>query len=121
VQDALFLPEQEQWAHENVVAEVLVEKEPKLLSPTESKPPVVKIVTRRKVTTRSKPSGPAVPRALGGMVSAAPVFIPAAQIRQEHSQKSQELDAKFDSSESSTAVPLTAELLTQRWVQGLNF
>ena len=117
VQDELFLPEQEQRTHENVVAEVLAEKEPKLLSPTESRPAVVKIVTRRKVTTR-KPSGPAVPRALGGMVSAAPVFIPAAQIRQERSQKMQESDAKFDSSESS--VPLTAELLTQRWVQGLN-
>ena len=81
---------------------------------------MVKIVTRRKVTTRSKPSGPVVPLALGGMVSAAPVFIPASQIRQERSQKWQELDAKFDSSESSAAVPLTAELLTQRWVQGLN-
>ena len=120
VQDELFLPEQEQRAHENVVAEVLAEKEPKLLSPTESRPAVVKIVTRRKVTTRSKPRGPAVPRALGGMVSAAPVFIPAAQIRQERSQKMQESDAKFDFSESSIAVPLTAELLTQRWVQGMN-
>jgi hypothetical protein len=120
VQDELFLPEQEQRTHENVVVEVLAEKEPKLLSPTESRPAVVKTVTRRKVTTRSKSSGPAVPRALGGMVSAAPVFIPAAQIRQERSQKMQESDAKFDSSESSAAVPLTAELLTQRWVQGLN-
>jgi hypothetical protein len=120
VQDELFLPEQEQRTHENVVVEVLAEKEPKLLSPTESRPAVVKTVPRRKVTTRSKSSGPAVPRALGGMVSAAPVFIPAAQIRQERSQKMQEADAKFDSSESSAAVPLTAELLTQRWVQGLN-
>jgi hypothetical protein len=119
VQDELFLPEQEQRVHENVVAEVLAEKEPELLIPTEIKPAVVKIVTR-KVTTRSKPSGPAVPRALGGMVSAAPVFIPAAQIHQERSQKRQELDAKFDSSKSSVSVPLTAELLTQRWVQGLN-
>ena len=119
VQDELFLPEQEQRVHENVVAEVLAEKEPKLLIPTEIKPAVAKIVTR-KVTTRSKPSGPAVPRALGGMVSAAPVFIPAAQIHQERWQKRQELDAKFDSSKSSASVPLTAELLTQRWVQGLN-
>ena len=120
VQDELFLPEREPRAHENVVAEVLAEKETKLLSPTESRPAVVKIVTRRKVTTRSKPSGPAVPRALGGMVSAAPVFIPAAQIRQERSQKMQESDANFGFSESSTAVPLTAELLTQRWVQGMS-
>jgi hypothetical protein len=120
VQDELFLPEQEPRVHENVVAEVLAEKELKLLSLTESKPAVAKIVTLRKVTTRSTPSGPAVPRALGGMVSAAPVFIPAAQIRQERSQKWQELAAKVDSSESSAAVPLTAELLTQRWVQGLN-
>jgi len=62
VQDELFLPEQEQRAQENVVAA-------KLLSPTESRPAVVKIVILRRVTTRSKPSGPAVPRALGGMVS----------------------------------------------------
>jgi hypothetical protein len=120
VQDELYLPEQEQRAYENVVAELLAEKEPKLLSPTESRPAVVKMVPRRKVTIRSKPSGPAVPRALGGMVSAAPVFIPAAKIRQERSQKMQESDTNFGFSESSIAVPLTAELLTQRWVQGMN-
>jgi hypothetical protein len=120
VQDELFLPLQEQRAHENVVAGIPAEKEPKLLSPTLSKPAVVKIVTRRKVPTRIKPSGPAVPRALGGIVSSSPVFIPAAQIHQKHSQKMQESDAKFDPAESSAAVPLTAELLTQRWVQGLN-
>jgi hypothetical protein len=50
------------------------------------------------------------------MVSAAPVFIRAEQILQERAQKVPKSGTKEEGSE---AVPLTAEMLTQRWVQGL--
>jgi hypothetical protein len=48
-------------------------------------------------------------------VSAAPVFIPAARVQQELTQKA-EAGTK---EEGAVEMPVTVELLTQRWVQGL--
>jgi hypothetical protein len=56
-----------------------------------------------------------MPRALGGMVPAVPVFIPAARVQQELTQKA-EAGTK---EEGALEMPVTVELLTQRWVQGL--
>ena len=56
-----------------------------------------------------------MPRALGGMVSAAPVFIPAARLQQELTQQAEEGMKE----EGAVEMPVTVELLTQRWVQGL--
>jgi hypothetical protein len=92
------------------------EKNEKRLDLVVAEPVVTIIAPAQRSRTRTKTAKAPVERALGGSVSAAPVFIPAAQIRQERSEKTQ-----ADSVASSTAAPLTAELLTQRWVQGLNF
>jgi hypothetical protein len=56
-----------------------------------------------------------MPRALGGMVSAAPVFISAARLQQELTQQA-EAGTK---EEGAVEMPVTVELLTQRWVEGL--
>jgi hypothetical protein len=101
-----------------IVAQLLAQKQ----SGTEEKPvePIanclrVKAVTRRERTTRRKAINTPMTRALGGTVSTAPVFIPAAQIHQERP----EFGTKRADSGTAEVVPLTAELLTQRWVQGL--
>jgi hypothetical protein len=70
--------------------------------------------TEAKRETRRKRVAP-MPRALGGMVSAAPVFIPAARLQQELTQQA-EAGMK---EEGAVEMPVTVELLTQRWVQGL--
>jgi hypothetical protein len=70
--------------------------------------------TEPKRETRRRRVTP-MPRALGGMVSAAPVFIPAARLQQELTQKA-EAGMK---EEGAVESPVTVELLTQRWVQGL--
>jgi hypothetical protein len=77
----------------------------------------VEVRAQRKPTTRNKAANAPAARALGGTVSAAPVFIPAEQVRQE--QKATYNGAQGKASEPTTAAPLTVELLTQRWVQGL--
>jgi hypothetical protein len=77
----------------------------------------VKAVTRRERTTRRKAIDTPLTRALGGTVSTAPVFIPAAQIRQERIEA--ETKRVDPGASAADVVPLTAELLTQRWVQGL--
>jgi hypothetical protein len=50
------------------------------------------------------------------MVSAAPVFIPAAKVREERIQKA---EAGMKEERAVEEMPVTVELLTQRWVQGL--
>ena len=70
--------------------------------------------TEPKRATRRRRGTP-MPRALGGMVSAAPVFIPAARLQQELTQQA-EAGMK---EEGAVEMPVTVELLTQRWVQGL--
>jgi hypothetical protein len=49
-------------------------------------------------------------------VPAAPIFIPAAQIRQERAQRQSESQMDRNPERS---IPLTAELLAQRWGQAL--
>ena len=70
--------------------------------------------TEPRQETRRKRLTP-MPRALGGMVSATPVFIPAARLQQELTQKA-EAGTK---EEGAVEMPVTVALLTQRWVQGL--
>jgi hypothetical protein len=79
-------------------------------------PSAVKVRAVRRPSVRSKTNTATTARALGGVVSAAPVFIRAEQILQERAQKVPKSGTKEEGSE---AVPLTAEMLTQRWVQGL--
>jgi hypothetical protein len=74
----------------------------------------LQMASEPKREARRRRSAP-VPRALGGMVSAAPVFISAEKVRQELTQKA-EMGMKQEAAEEA---PVTAELLTQRWVQGL--
>jgi site-specific recombinase XerD len=70
--------------------------------------------TEAKRETRRRRVTP-MPRALGGTVSAAPVFIQAARLQQESTQKA-EAGTK---EEGAVEMPVTVKLLTQRWVQGL--
>jgi hypothetical protein len=56
--------------------------------------------------------------ALGGTIPKGPIVVSAQQIRIEHSLKQQEATVRLASFPSSNAIPLTAELLTQRWIQG---
>jgi hypothetical protein len=80
----------------------------------------VEVRAPRKPSTRSKAVNAPAARALGGTVSAAPVFIPAERVRQEHLQKATKKGTQEEASSPATA-PLTVEMLTQRWVQGLTF
>ncbi len=74
--------------------------------------PVETVRVQLKRGRRSNAARVPVARALGGNVSVAPVFIPAAQIRQERSQRDAEKGAKAEVSGASLAVPLTAEMLS---------
>lgn len=72
--------------------------------------------TLRPLLTRRRSAPPQT--ALNTPAPARPVFVTAEQIRREHSRKQTELDpegAEFN----SAPVPLTAELLTQRWISEL--
>jgi hypothetical protein len=86
-----------------------------------SVPTVGKAPTQRNRGNRNRAP---VAAALSGSVSAAPVFIPAEQIRQERSQREAASGTKHEGGgpDGSTAAvpvaPLTAELLTRRWLQG---
>jgi hypothetical protein len=70
---------------------------------------------------RPAPSKPPVAQgtmALGGLVPAGPIFIPAKQIRDEQSLRQRESHVVRDVFSPPTAVPLTVELLSQRWLRG---
>jgi len=56
--------------------------------------------------------------ALGGAIPTGPVVVSAQQIRIEHSSRQQVATIRQDPISSSNTIPLTAELLTQRWIQG---
>lgn len=83
------------------------------VQPETSVAPVTLQAAEPKRETRRR-QAPPMPRALGGMVSATPVFISAEKVRQELTQK-----AEAAKDEIAIEPPITAELLTQRWVQGL--
>jgi hypothetical protein len=114
VQDDLFSQEQQgNPLREELGIDVEVEKPLLAIAPY---PASVKVRVQRAPTRRNKAANVPAARALGGTISAAPVFIPAERVRQEHSQKA---TTKEEASESASADPLTVEMLTQRWVQGL--
>jgi hypothetical protein len=80
--------------------------------------PVPNAQAKRKRRPRNKRPSPPYAGALGGLVPAGPIFIPAGQICQERSHrdlKSKKEGRPFGSTDN---VLLTAELLNRRWVQG---
>jgi hypothetical protein len=78
--------------------------------------PTLTVRPSRKRQTMRKPPIASVSTALSGLVPAGPVFIPAAQIRHERSLK-QQVSAMERELLGPAAVPLTVELLSQRWIQ----
>lgn len=95
----LFAEEQLEEAYQEPVAQGV--------SSAITMPTIGKAPTRRKWSKHHAP----VARALGGSVSAAPVFIPAEQIRQEQSQRQATSEMEHEaggSNGSTTAVPVAA-------------
>jgi hypothetical protein len=79
-------------------------------------PLVARVQTQRKRRALSKLTVTPLATPLGGLVPTGPIFIPADQIRQKQSQSRQESVMERGASGPSAIVPLTAELLTQRWI-----
>ena len=115
-ESALVLDDQIRQAppQEQRAAQVVEESAFSQLAPI---PLVARVQTQRKRLALSKPSftPPAMP--LGGLVPIGPIFIPAELIRQKQSQSRQESVLERDVSGPSAIVPLTAELLTRRWIR----
>jgi len=82
-------------------------------------PLVARVPTKRKRRALSKLSVTPLATPLGGLVPTGPIFIPADQIRQKQSQSRQESVMERGASSPSAIVPLTAELLTRRWIRSL--
>jgi hypothetical protein len=80
-------------------------------------PRVARAQTQRKRLSKLSVTPLATP--LGGLVPTGPIFIPADQIRQKQSQSRQESVMERGASGPSAIVPLTAELLTRRWIRSL--
>ena len=82
-------------------------------------PLVARVQTQRKRRALSKlpAAPPATP--LGGLVPTGPIFIPAELIRQKQSQSRQESVIEHGASGPPAIAPLTAELLTRRWIRSL--
>jgi hypothetical protein len=57
--------------------------------------------------------------ALGGTIPTGPIVVSAQQIQIEHSLRQQVATVRPDPFSSPNTIPVTAELLTQRWIQGL--
>jgi hypothetical protein len=81
-------------------------------------PPVARVRTRRKSRALSKLSVTPLATPLGGPVPTEPIFIPAEMIHPKQSRNRQESVAERGAAGPPAVVPLTAELLTQRWIQG---
>src|SRR5580698_714328 len=109
----LFSQEQLEGTHQEPVVQ--------RVSSATSVPTVGKAPTQRNRSNRNRAP---VAGALSGSVSAAPVFIPAEQIRQERSKREaasgmkHEVGGPAGSTAAVLVAPLTAELLTRRWLQG---
>jgi hypothetical protein len=80
-------------------------------------PLVARVQTQRKRRALSKLSVTPLPTPLGGLVPTGPIFIPAGLIRQKQSQSQQDPVMEHGASNPPAIVPLTAELLKQRWIQ----
>jgi hypothetical protein len=76
------------------------------------------VQAKGKRRTRNKRPSPPVARALGGLVPAVPIFVPADQVCQERSHRDLKPEKEKRSIGLTATVPLTAESLTRRWVQG---
>jgi hypothetical protein len=116
-QDELFLQETSAAEPHEERVEVEEQGPPEVVA---SAPSAIRVRAPRQPSARRNATTAATARALGGLVSAAPVFIRAEQIRQEQAEKVPKSGTKADGSGSAAVPPLTAEMLTQRWLQGLN-
>jgi hypothetical protein len=81
-------------------------------------PSVARVRTHRKRQARRKLSVMPLATPLGGPVPTEPIFISAELIRQKQSRSRQESVMERGAGGPPAVVPLTAELLTQRWIQG---
>jgi hypothetical protein len=117
-ESALVLDDQIRQEHPQVqrAAQVVEESAFGQLAPI---PLVARAQTRRKRRALSKPSVTPLATPLGGLVPTGPIFIPAELIRQKQSQSRQESVMEGGASGPSAIVPLTAELLTRRWIRSL--
>jgi hypothetical protein len=82
-------------------------------------PLVARVQTQRKRRALIKLSVTPLATPLGGLVPTGPIFIPAELIRQKQSQSRQESVMERGASGPSAIVPVTAELLTRRWIRSL--
>ena len=64
----------------------------------------------------AKAPAEATATALGGMVPAGPVFVPAEQIRLAQAQREQAQATEQKAEDRAAAAPLTAEMLAQKWL-----
>lgn len=90
------------------------------LSGSVAEPTVVRVRKIRNKTTSRQPIVVSAPSPLGGFVPNKPVYIPARQVQLDRSQNNEDAATTLLKSGRQTAIPLTAELLTQRWIQGLD-
>lgn len=117
-ESALVLDDQirQEHPHGQRAAQVVEESAFGQLAPI---PLVARVPTQRKRRALSKLSVTPLATPLGGLVPTGPIFIPADQIRQKQSQSRQESVMERGASGPSAIVPLTAELLTRRWIRSL--
>jgi hypothetical protein len=83
--------------------------------------PIVRARVSQPSLKKSVPLQPPVKMgalALGGKIPTGPIVVSAQQIRKELSLRQQEATAGRDPFLSPKSIPLTAELLAQRWIQG---
>ena len=92
--------------------------EERVLSQVATIPSVARVRTHRKRQARRKLSVMPLATPLGGPVPTEPIFISAELIRQKQSRSRQESVMERGAGGPPAVVPLTAELLTQRWIQG---
>jgi hypothetical protein len=117
-ESALVLDDQIRQEHpqEQRAAQVVEESAFGQLAPI---PLVARVQTQRKRLALSKLSVTPLATPLGGLVPTRPIFIPAELIRQKQSQSRQKSVLERGASGPSAIVPLTAELLTRRWIRSL--
>jgi hypothetical protein len=74
-----------------------------------------------KCPRRTRDKRPSHASALCGLVPAVPIFIPAGQICQERSHRTSQREKARHPCDATDTVPLSAEILTRRWVRGKAF
>ncbi|WP_213806303.1 hypothetical protein [Granulicella sp. dw_53] len=75
-------------------------------------------VPKKRRSTLDQPPVASVSSPLGGFVPNRPIYIPADQVRRDRPKGREESGIQRERSGQPAPLPLTAELLTQRWIQG---